>query len=236
MTDALDLPASIAPPPEVEALALALEQVTFESLEADAAARAEAGDTETPPLRAFLLLDASRSPDIPVLAEAFAEEARCLFDGQAFDDLGDVGPWLIELRRHGNAFDWFVEDGWGNDWGIVIQTRLTLARLKVHLKKFIRVEDEAGEVYFFKFYRPRHLNTYLPLFDADQLARFMGPIRAIHAEREGDATILLRHRLEEDGALSTAPADLIANGMPLRIQPPDPAEVEALLARAAEGA
>lgn len=230
----MELPEFLSPKPENEAVDLALEAMVFDPVEADEAAREEAEDTETPPLRSFLLLDASISPDISICAEAFPETARCLFDGAAFEELAEVGPWLIELKRFGDAFDWFVDDGWGNNWGIVIQTRLPMAKLKTHLKKFIKVQDEDGETYFFKFYRPQHLNVYLPDFDTDQKARFLQGIDAILAERHGERTELLRHVLHPEKGFGTTSHDLVEMGLPLRIQPPSEDDVEALLAQAAE--
>lgn len=177
------------------------------------------------------MLDASISPDIAVCSQAFDEPSRCLFDGAAYEELADVGPWLIELRRYGDAFDWFVGDGWGKNWGIVIQTRLPLARLKTHLKKFIKVEDDDdGQTYFFKFYRPEHLKNFLPEFDPDQQQRFMQGIDAVLAEQTRAPQMLERYAMDPRTGIVMATHDLVATRMPLRIQPPDPAEVELLLA------
>lgn len=230
----MSLPEFLSPPPEKEAIDLALDALVFDPVQADEDARTKATDTETPPMRAFLLLDASINPDIPICAEAFPDPSRCLFDGAAFEELAEVGPWLIEIKRYGDAWDWYVSDGWGNNWGIIIHTRLTMAKLKTHLKKFIKVEDEDGETYFFKYYRPEHLNTYLPAFDADQQARFMKGIDAFSAEKHTEPGTMLQYALDANGALLTSIHDLVDTGMPLRIQPPSEEDVAAILAKAAE--
>jgi hypothetical protein len=219
------LPAFLSPPPEKEALDLGLEAAVFDPLEQDAAARAQADDTRTPPLRAYLLLDASSSPDIQVCLNAFDSPSRCLFDGAAFDELSDVGPWLVELRRYADVWDWFVEDGYGQNWGIVLHSRLELMKLKVQMKKFIKIEDEAGDTHFFKFYRPKHFNTYVPAFDADQLRSFARGVETFLAEGTEDPRHLIRHRVRE-GVLTTDSLDLSAIGHPLRITPPSPDEAK----------
>lgn len=225
----MDLPDTIAPPPEKEAALLALDQLVFEALEKDAARQAENPDGPKDPLQAYLLVDASCDPLIPIHADSFNEETRCLFDGKAFEDLAEVAPWLISLQRYGGAWDWFVDEGWGNNWGIVVLSRLPLPKLKSHFKKFIKAEDENGEVYFFKFYRPEHLNTYLPVFDADQRARFLRGIDGVLTEIDGGAGALVQ-RVAPDATLDSVTVDLVTMGTPLLPQPPSEEEVEAYVA------
>jgi len=174
----MDLPEYLSPPPEKEAISLALDKVVFEELGGE------------PPLKAYLLLDASQSADIAVCAEAFPEPSRCLFDGASFEDLGDVGPWLIELKRHGAAC----------------------------------------ETYFFKFYRPEHLNTFIPMFEPDQQARFMDGIEGILAEKHEVPETLLTHRFDAEAGFSTEDTDLLELGKPLMVQPPSQEDVEKILA------
>jgi hypothetical protein len=220
------LPEFLAPPPEKEAAELGLTATVFDPIEADQAAREEAKDTETPPLRAYLMLDASADPDIAVCLQAFDSPARCLFDGAAFEELSEVGPWLVEITRYSDAWDWFVEDGFGNSWGIVMHSRLELMRLKVQMKKFIKITDDAGETYFFKFYRPEHFNTYIPAFDAEQLSKFTKGVEMFFAEKTDDPKLLVAHQPKGD-LLSTQEVDLFAVGEPLLIKPPSPEEAQA---------
>ncbi|MCK0122692.1 DUF4123 domain-containing protein [Loktanella sp. F6476L] len=220
------LPEFLAPPPEKEAAELGLTATVFDPLEADEVARDKAGDTETPPLRAYLMLDASVDPDIAVCLQAFDSPARCLFDGAAFEELSEVGPWVVEITRYSDAWDWFVEDGFGNSWGIVIHSRLELMRLKVQMKKFIKITDDTGETYFFKFYRPEHFNTYIPAFDAAQLTKFTKGVETFFAEKNDDPKILMAHQPVDDQLL-TKEVDLFAVGEPLLIKPPSPEEAQA---------
>ena len=88
--------------------------------------------------------------------------------------------------------------------------------------------------YFFKYYRPQHLNTYLPTFDETQRSSFLRGITAIFAETHGDYKLLQRHKLRSDGSLQSRHVDLIEAGMPLRIQPPSEEDVALLLAKAAQ--
>lgn len=167
--------------------------------------------------RAFLLIDASCRPDIHVTLDAFPERAQCLFDGEVGDDLAEVGPWLAELLPNGDVFEWFVSEGWGRDWGVIIRTEQEFGRLKTHLKKFLMVEREDGEKNFFKFYRPRHLNTFLPLFDQPQRQRFMRGLTAWLAEDPVDHDFILTHRLDDTGKLATERSGLKSPGQQLAI-------------------
>lgn len=212
----LNLPEALTGSPDQEALVLGLEQIVFGTLEQDEQQR-QASDTTSPPLRAFALLDASQSPDIPICLEGFSDPARCLFDGAAYEDMAEVAPWLVELTRHSDAWDWFVEEGYGRNWGILIHSRLGLPRLKTHLKKFLKIEDEDGERYFFKYYRPEHFNRYAPGFDDAQRASFWRGIEAVHAESKGDATVLMRHGLNTGGRHENRPLDVMEAGRPLLI-------------------
>lgn len=172
--------------PDQEAIAEALDRAIFAPLDAD--------DT----LRAYLLLDASQSPEIPVCLQGFSDDARCLFDGQTGDDLGEVAPWLAEVTRYSDAWDWFVEEGFGQNWGVIIHSRLEPSKLKTQLKKFLKVTDDTGEVLFFKYYRPLHFSTYIPIFDEEQRRSFWRGIQTIFAE-DGSQPRLIAHSLDETG-------------------------------------
>ena len=152
------------------------------------------------PVKLYLLLDAAADPDIHVHLDAFPEDATCLFGGEVAEDLADVGPWLAEPKRHGDLWMWFLEEGWGNNWGVMLHTRLPMVRVRQHLKKFLRVDQEGEEATFFKFYRPEHLQTYLPIFTPEQVNRFCKNIDAWLFEQEGGAS-LGRFSCDEAGNL-----------------------------------
>lgn len=194
--------------PDQETLALGLDQIVFGPLEEDEQQRV-ASDAMIPPLRAFALLDASQSPDIPICLEGFSDLVRCLFDGAAYEDMAEVAPWLVELTRYSDAWDWFAEDGYGQNWGILIHARLELPRLKTHLKKFLKIKDEDCERY-----RPEHFNRYAPGFDGVQRSAFWRGIEAVYAESKGYMTMLLRHRLGVEGQHESRPLDVVEAGRP----------------------
>lgn len=204
----LELPPFLSASPEQEALELALDKLIFEP--------SAAGDQDGQPLplRAYALLDASQSADIPVCLQGFPSPATCLFNGAAYDDLAEVAPWLVELHRYSNVWDWLVEDGFGQNWGIFLHSQLPLPKLKTHLKKFVKIDDPDGVAYYFKYYRPEHLNTYLPVLEPAQAARFFQGVEAIWAESRTEAGRLHRHCLK-DGSLFTETFDLAQIGKSL---------------------
>jgi hypothetical protein len=182
-----EMPALLAPDPEAEAREAALDRILFADAPEGCAT--------------YLLIDAAADPLIATTLEAFPEPARCLFDGQALEDLAEVGPWLVQLHRHGRAWAWFIEEGWGRNWGVLIHSPLPLPKLKTRLKAPLRVTGEDGGAHFFKYYRPRHLAAYLPAMRPAQAATMMRGITAYLVETPGDPSTLLRITQGDDGAV-----------------------------------
>jgi Domain of unknown function (DUF4123) len=198
--------------PEQDALETGLAHVFFSPVEPYEFAR---DPDQPPPLRAYALIDAAQDPGIAITLEAFDSPARCLFDGDVGEDLGQVGPWLVELTRFDDAWDWFVEEGYGKNWGILIHSRLELPRLKTQLKRFLKITDDEGKTFFFKYYRPKHLNAYLPVFDAVQMESFMRGIELIFAEDDKDENKLHQYRFAAEGKLKLRTHDLREAGAPM---------------------
>lgn len=114
-----------------------------------------------PPLQTYAVLDAAKLINLPELLEDSGLEHRCLFKGDAYDELKDVAPWLVRLEE-GNSFtrNLFTRSDapwhfWDSEPGIYIRSRAGLAALNSHLRKFFKVRDETGAWYYLRLHAPR---------------------------------------------------------------------------------
>lgn len=114
-----------------------------------------------PPLQTYAVLDAAKLINLPELLEDSGLEYRCLFKGDAYDELKDVAPWIVRLEE-GNSFTrnlfsrsdapWHL---WDSEPGICIRSRAELAALNSHLRKFFKIRDGAGAWYYLRLHDPR---------------------------------------------------------------------------------
>ncbi|WP_121632416.1 DUF4123 domain-containing protein [Tropicibacter alexandrii] len=184
-------------------------QVTGESL-AEAVA-AGIASTIRPDKHAYLLVDASRAPEIAPVLGALTDHALCLFEGQAREDLSEVAPWLVPLTADGedDVFHWFMDEGWGKDWGIILFAGPEPARVKTGLKRALKAEDEEGRTLFFKYYRPSVFRTYLPAFEPEQAAYIMRDLSEVWTEDEARPDLIRRFAVR-DGRLLTRDLNIVA--------------------------
>nr|WP_237072758.1 DUF4123 domain-containing protein [Pseudaestuariivita rosea] len=117
-------------------------------------------DPDTP-CHTYAILDAAKVTNLPELLAASELEHRCLFKGQAEDDLRDVAPWIVKLEE-GNSFtrNLFTQDTknpapwylWDKNPGIYIRSTASLNDLWKHFRKFTRIQDETGKWFYFRFW------------------------------------------------------------------------------------
>ncbi|MBS0123538.1 DUF4123 domain-containing protein [Thetidibacter halocola] len=161
----------------------------------------------------YLLVDASRSPATRFVIETMTDHALCLFDGEAFDDLAEVAPWLVPLTldARDDVYDWFMAEGYGNDWGVFVLAGAEARKVKTTLKRSLKVVDEDGNELYFKYYRPSVFNTYLPAMEPDQASFILRGIEQVWAEDPDDPARLRRYAIRE-GTLRRADLGLTVEG------------------------
>ncbi len=143
------------------------------------------------------VLDGARIPDLKARLEATGTEWRCLFQGESEGDLADLAPYVTATDPVGWAFD----EGWGDSWGIHLETAATVDEVRAHLRRFLMVLTHDGKQLYFRLYDPRVLRIFLPTCDAEQLETLFGPISAFIVESDDPAKALV-FTLEQ-GALKT---------------------------------
>ncbi|NSX55260.1 DUF4123 domain-containing protein [Parasulfitobacter algicola] len=140
----------------------------------------------------YAILDAAKVPNLPELLSTSELEHRCLFNGQAEDDLGDVAPWIVKLED-GNTFTRYLftqdpEDSvpwylWSKEPGIYIRSTASLDDLWRHFRKFTKFTDHTGKAFFFRFWEPMMANAYL-----DTVAREADRFRVFYETSTGQTT------------------------------------------------
>ena len=146
--------------------------------------------------RAYLLVDASKDHTIQFVIETLSDGALCLFDGQAFEDLSAFAPWLVPLGQDDQGVvDWFMEEGWGKDWGLFLVAGSQPRRVKTSLKRSLRVKTEEGKELFFKFYRPSVFHNYLPELEPAQACFVMRDLAQVWAEDPDDSHLVHRYAI-----------------------------------------
>jgi hypothetical protein len=130
--------------------------------------------------RLFAVVDATGTPSVPARARALSEErAVSLYRGRAEEDLWSIAPYLFQVDEA--TLGWISESLWSQPWGIFLLADESLEDLRLHLRRFLLVEGPAGESWYFRFYDPRVLGTFLDSCTPEELAAFTGPIRAFGA-------------------------------------------------------
>ncbi len=94
-----------------------------------------------------------------------------------------ITPHLFPCEIGSQLYNWLINDGKGDSWGIFIKTNLALDALAEQLQKLLIVtmQDDGRQVYF-RFYDPRVLRTMLSTSDPVQLKEIFGQVDVFYCE------------------------------------------------------
>jgi len=137
-----------------------------------------------PSLRLYALLDAARDTRIHSRLFESRIEAVSLFRGEKARELAGVAPYLVQLHRNDSFSDWLFAYGWGDSWGIMVESSADLRELGRHFQGFIMVYDPKGKPLYFRYYDPRVFRVYLPTCNESELKTVFGPVSAFYLEAE----------------------------------------------------
>ena len=135
-------------------------------------------------LSVWAILDCARDPKIYLALLASRLEFRCLYSGKLPRELELVAPHLVELSPTNRLFGHWLDEGWGQSWGVFLKID-DPSNLRHHLRKFLKVQDEDGRRLVFRYYDPRVLRAYLPTCTLDESATVFGPIDSFFVEARG---------------------------------------------------
>ena len=131
----------------------------------------------------YAIVDGSQDLELAFTGRLMGSDVYTLFSGDMAEPVAHAGPCLIALRAPVQFLERWVET-LGGDAGILLETSAHLETLYVHLREIFVVEGEEGQEYFFRYYDPRVLRTYLPTCTEQELRDFFGPVQRWIAEDE----------------------------------------------------
>ena len=138
----------------------------------------------------FLLFDAAKAGKNLHKATALNAANQSLYKGGPHEALHGIAPHLFTLEPKGNFENWFVKEGWGNAWGLIVKAPVPFEELVKHFCKLLIIKTEKGAKLNFRFYDPRVLRIFLPTCDKEQLKDFFGPVKTFIMEDEDPAYAL----------------------------------------------
>ncbi len=138
----------------------------------------------------WMILDAARDERIYGAVDRTYQDKCCLYAGDLPWQLQMVAPYLVQLDKEDRFTRYFIDNGWGNSWGVFFRSETTMKNLRHHLRGFLRVRDEAGRRLIFRYYDPRVLRVYLPSCNKEELRAIFGPIDQFLLEGEDPAVAL----------------------------------------------
>ena len=161
-------------------------------------------------LRVFSLQDAAADPRIHPNLVISLTDHDCLYQGRIPPVLAQAAPYLVRLPAVATYTRWFLEEFWGNHWGILLHANATQSILRAHFQRLLLVNDEAGGKFAFRFYDPRVLRVYLPTCTPDELKQFFGPVARFFCESEDGRELLAFERIDDKLRMKRIPMSAAA--------------------------
>ena len=145
----------------------------------------------------YALLDSARSTTLMESLENSDAPFLSLFEGKQAEELASVAPYLVRMNVEEPFLETLTAKAWGNSWGIYCVTSVPLELLREHLHNLLYADTPDG-IRFFRFYDPRVLRDFLPVYTVEMAERFFGPVDEFLLEAQNPET-LLRFTLGENG-------------------------------------
>ena len=147
--------------------------------------------------RLYGIVDAARDRELAFAPrDEFDMPVYSLFDDGASDQMRDVLPYLFSFDlkpaypyRTSSLLDRWA-DRLGSSAGILVLSESNSLDMVVHLRQIFRVTTEDRRAYYFRFYDPRVLRSFLPACTPAEATEFFGPIRRIFVEAEQPGVML----------------------------------------------
>lgn len=150
--------------------------------------------------RVYGVIDAAQDIDFVADLKARGYQLTSLFVGPDAWQLLGVAPYLFVANPNAEALaDW--DQRFAASIGVLIVSSAPVEQVFAHLRSIFIVQDESGGEFFFRFYDPRVLKTYLPTCTNDELSTVFGPIDAFIAASSRGVGYRFFSR-GEDGSLS----------------------------------
>lgn len=136
---------------------------------------------EAPEKRTYAVLDAAKVPALPTMLEASGLAHRCLFQGEAGEDLANAAPYLVELEEdHSLTRDLFTSAGmpsnlWDFEPGIYFRTEEAFDDVLSHLRRFTKARDSLGTWFLFRFWDSKVLEALPSILVQANAQRFFRP-------------------------------------------------------------
>lgn len=143
----------------------------------------------------YAIIDAARSDRALQLVEESIDPYASLYDGEQGRAFDDIAPYLVYLQPNSWLLERLVSEGWGDAWGIYVESSAGFDKVRRHFRKFLKVgvEGEAKPM-FFRFYDPRVLGTFAEVMSYEQRAEFLEQIQTIRFEdAAGSTCVLMNH-------------------------------------------
>lgn len=153
----------------------------------------------------YILLDAARMGDKIDDAKTMNPAHDSLYRGGSEESLSAVAPYLFRFVAGSPFADWYMQNGWGDSWGVMVKCAYPMPEMHKHFRKFLMVRTEDGQQLYFRFYDPRVLRIFLPTCDAGQIREIFGPVDYFLMEDE-DPAFALRF-WHENGVLKSQKMD-----------------------------
>ncbi|MDX2147474.1 MAG: DUF4123 domain-containing protein [Planctomycetota bacterium] len=138
----------------------------------------------TPGTMGVAILDGARSRAIEPMIRLGRAEYLCLFSGKLTPRMEAAAAYAVRLEPGTTFTRELMSSMWGKAWGILasVDENATMPEVRRHLRRFLRVGDEEGKTYYFRFYDPRVLRAYVPTCTNAEFAAFLGPMKRVIAE------------------------------------------------------
>jgi hypothetical protein len=113
--------------------------------------------------------------------------ARPVRPGYA-EQYAGIAPYLMQLDE--GLFDWIAGSLWNSPWGIFAYAQTSLPQLRLHFRRYLKVRHPDGKVYFFRFYDPRVLPSFLDSCTQAERVQFFGPVVGYGVKNGTDVSML----------------------------------------------
>lgn len=130
----------------------------------------------------YAILDAGHTPRVLEMLSGAKERFECLYNGESAVHLASCAPYLVELPERSRLLRKLVREGWGHNWGIFLVCDRPFEEIRKHFRQFLKIKDDAGTEYYFRFYDPRVLRVFLASCSAEERVELCGPVERMWAD------------------------------------------------------